>query len=79
MKLMMISLFDAAIASYMQPMAVVNKEHAMRIVSDVRRQPGPIQDHAKDFSCWQLGTFDDSSGQVEGLATPVLLFRLDQE
>ena len=60
------SVYDTAISSYMRPFASQSIGAAVRQFEDEYNTPDtPIAKHPEDYALFHLGTFDDSSGNIE--------------
>lgn len=69
----MLSVFDSAALTYGQPFFVPAVGAGVRAVGDeVNRAAAdnPLYQHPDDFVVFELGTFDDQTGQLEVLAEP---------
>lgn len=75
------SIFDNGIQSFGSPVFVPHTGAATRSFADeVRRPSQPGQDnqlfnHPEDFDLYQLGEFDDQTGEFRSLDRPNLLLR----
>lgn len=66
MKIIVMSAFDKKAAVYLTPFFVAHVNVGIRAFANVANdvQSG-IGRNPEDFSLWELGTFDDESGQFE--------------
>lgn len=65
------SVFDAKTEAYMQPFFSPAKGHAIRMFSDTANDPNSmLAKHPGDFTLFELGSWDDSSGSIEPLKVP---------
>lgn len=75
-KLYACSIRDDAVQAFNRPFFVPSLGLAVRSFEDEARRDSPdnpMRHHAKDFSLYNLGTFDDVTGQFESLDIPVRL------
>lgn len=64
MKKMIFSLFDKVSGGFMAPMFVANAAVVMRDIGDaVKKGDNPLAVHPSDFQLFELGSFDDESGE----------------
>lgn len=69
MKIKMFSVFDSAIGAYMTPFFSQSQGAAIRSLGDAANDPShPFHKHSLDFTLFELGEFDDNSGEF--VATP---------
>lgn len=73
MKMVVLSVRDKAVEAFGRPMFVLARGQGVRSFTDeVNRaaEDNPLHKHPEDYSLWELGTFDDSSGAFELLQEP---------
>lgn len=66
--LTVIAVRDTRVEAYMQPNTMRHKGQAIRGFQDEANRADPqnmIYQHPEDFELWQLGTFDDETGQFQ--------------
>lgn len=69
-----VSVLDLATETYGRPFVVHHPRQAVRSFTDEVNNPeSEIARHAEDYELYQLGTFDDATGQLE--AGPLRLVR----
>jgi len=67
---------DEALQAFNRPFFVNSAGFAMRSFEDEVNRDDPnnaMLHHPKDFSLWQIGTFDEESGRMESLDVPIRL------
>lgn len=77
MKLSICAVHDSAAGAYARPFFVPTSALAHRSFSDEvnRKAPdNPMHAHASDFTLYELGSFDDNTGQFT-IETPVVIAR----
>lgn len=76
MKLIIAALYDSASQAFSRPFFVTHAGQAMRGFMDGvnRESESDVYRHPDDFTLFELGTFEDSTGQFETHA-PVQLMR----
>ena len=68
MKLLVFSVFDSKAAVFGQPIFVNTRGAAIRSFSDAVNKPdSPLARHAADYSLYQIGEYDDGTGELEGV------------
>jgi len=66
------SIYDCKSESYMQPFLVRNKGEAIRGFSDLCNDgKSSVSQHPADYTLFHIGTFDDNTGSLNPLASPV--------
>ena len=66
-----VAVLDKASASFMNPWFALHEQVAIRdFVSEAMNPESIIHKHAKDFSLYKFGTFDDADGKFEMLREP---------
>lgn len=73
MKYVVCAVYDNAAACFGRPIFTSAVGAAVRSLTDEvnrKAQDNQMHAHAKDFSLFELGTFDDSNGRFELLALP---------
>lgn len=71
MMMKIFSIRDAAVEAFLQPFFSPTTGAAVRSVSDAVNDPKhQFFQHAKDYSLWHLGDFDDATGAVSPLIPP---------
>lgn len=74
MKLVACAVYDEKARAFMVPFFTSNIEVAKRSFGAAARTPNQlISQNPEDFTLYQLGTFDDITGQVEQFAQKVFL------
>lgn len=67
-KLKIFTIFDGKANAYLRPFSLPNAAHAIREISEVMQQPtGPFSDYPEDFTLFEVGEFDDETGEVQPL------------
>lgn len=67
MILVVCAVFDRALGAFGKPMVVPARGVAVRAFGDeVNRQGSEFNMHPADYELWQLGSFDDASGEFSG-------------
>jgi hypothetical protein len=68
----MFSIFDAKAETFMPPFCVHSVGIAKRDFSDaVNDGKSFVNKHPEDYSLFEIGTYDDQTGQCDMLATPL--------
>ena len=63
--LIVLSVFDKATGAYMRPWYAQTEGQALRLfIDELRSGNSPIKDHPEDYSLFQIGTFEDSTGEL---------------
>lgn len=63
MKLEIFSIHDSAVGAFLQPFFAPSRGSALRSVQDAVNDPKhEFSRHAKDFTLFIMGSFDDSTG-----------------
>lgn len=71
MKMLVVSIYDAASGAFMQPFFVRAKGEAIRVFSDACKDTKTqFFGHAGDYTLFHLGDFDDGNGLVSPLNVP---------
>ncbi len=74
MKFLAFSVYDKAAENYNTPQFFAAKGQAIRAFDDeANREDSPIHKHEEDYTLYQIGEFDDSTGQLVPLTKPVPL------
>jgi len=74
MKLNVYAIFDEKACTFSQPFTQNHNGQAIRLFQDlVRDNNSTISKHPEDYKLYQLGTYDDTSGELESNVTPVFL------
>lgn len=69
----MVAIFDIKCGAYARPVAVPADGAAIRMVQDaVNDSTTEYSKHPEDYSLWNVGTYDDSTGKLTS-STPVQL------
>ena len=59
------SIHDSKAAAYLPPFYLHNKNMAIRSFSDaVQEENSAFYRHPEDYSLWELGEFDDNTGEI---------------
>lgn len=67
MKVIVVAVFDRALGGFNRPFYVAARGLAVRSFADeVNRPDGDLGKHPEDYELWQLGTWDEESGEFEG-------------
>lgn len=73
------SVFDTAAGVYSPPFFSITKGLAIRMFSDMAKDPKTsIGQHPNDFTLFALGEFDDNSGAIISLPTPVPIIKANE-
>lgn len=64
---------DAKTEAWLQPMFFVNTAQALRQFGDSLQDENTFSKHPEDFSLWQLGEYDDTTGKLSPLDTPTCI------
>lgn len=65
MKTMIVAVMDRQMNAFAAPMAVPTRGIAIRSFSEEVNNPqSPLHKHANDYSLWQLGYFNDETGEM---------------
>lgn len=70
-KIQIYSVKDSVAGVFMSPFTSVNDNTAMRRYRDMTNQV----DYKQDFDLYKLGSFDTSTGVIEALKSPELVFQ----
>lgn len=74
MRLCVVSVFDSAAQAFGRPVFVAAPGQALRSFQDeVNKGEGDLSKHPEDFTLYQLGWFDDNSGQFDTDSPAVLM------
>lgn len=66
MKLLVFSIYDSVAKVYSNPFFMPNSGQALRAFGDeVQRSDSVINKHAADYKLYQIGVFDDNSGEFD--------------
>lgn len=66
MKLLVFTVFDSAAVAYLQPFFARSEGEAIRMFSTAASsEDHQFARHAADYTLFKIGTFEDSTGQVE--------------
>lgn len=69
---------DKAANAYLQPFFTVNEATAVRALKTAVDNPQhDFHKHAKDYSLYFMGVFDDVTGVIAPLAEPVFVFNME--
>jgi len=65
------SVYDSAAGAYLQPFFMASRGQAIRAFTDlVNDGTHSFAKHADDYTLFELGTYDDSSGKLVSHDTP---------
>ena len=65
------TVYDSKLEAYMQPFFMQSKGQAVRAFTDSVNDPSTqFNKHPEDFTLFELGEYDDSTGKVSNLPTP---------
>jgi len=65
------SVFDAATNAYLQPMYALSKGQIIRGITEAVNDPNhDFHKYARDYTLFELGTFDDSNAIFKMLPSP---------
>lgn len=68
------SVYDAAVAAYATPFFQQTKGLAIRSFGDACKDPeSQLSRHPKDFTLFELGEFNEVTGKLSSLSTPLSL------
>lgn len=74
MRLLVFSVLDDKAVGYAHPFVAMTRGIAERMFHDwVSDERTPISKHPGDYRLFQVGSFDDETGLLESLPTPMLL------
>nr|QJB19813.1 MAG: nonstructural protein [Microvirus sp.] len=74
MQMKMYSIKDVKVGIYHPPVCCHNAAHAIRMHSDYFNRPdSQFCKYAGDFEIYEVGTFDDQTGSVVPVVSPVFL------
>lgn len=74
MKLKVFSVFDSKAEVFQQPFFSLTKGQALRGFTDAANDKNhPMGAHPEDYALFEIGEFDDATGRVEPLKSPVSL------
>jgi len=74
MKLKVFSIYDSKVGAYMKPFYAHSAGEAMRTVVDASSgQDNMLSRHPGDFTLFELGVYDDQSGQFAQLEAKINL------
>jgi hypothetical protein len=66
------TIYDSKAEAYMSPWFVDKDGQALREFQDVVRNPDtPFHKHPEDYTLFKIGTYDEWTGKLESLDTPV--------
>lgn len=72
--LQVFTVYDTKVGAFMQPFVCRSQGEAMRIFGDeVNNAQGAFFRHPEDYAMFHIGSFDQGTGMVQPLATPVSL------
>lgn len=75
----LISVYDAAVLSYMPPFQTRTVGEAKRQLVDTMADPShPFTQHPEDYTLVQVGTFNDATGEITSITPPVVLMKADE-
>jgi len=67
MKVIVVAVFDRALGGFNRPFYVQARGLALRSFQDELNRPdSELAKHPADYELWQLGTWDEESGEFEG-------------
>lgn len=79
MKALLFSIRDAKANSFGPPFAKYSRGEAEREFTTItRNEQSTISKFPEDFDLWEIGTIDQETGKIEGLATPVHMMKAIQ-
>lgn len=68
------AIYDSKLEAYMQPFFMQSKGQAVRAFTDtVNDDKTQFWKHPEDFTLFELGEYDDSTGKVSSYATNISL------
>jgi len=74
MKYSVMSIFDSGIAAYGVPFHVNHRQYALRYFENLARDPkSDISKYPSSFHLFELGEFDDETGQITMHQNPISL------
>jgi len=72
MKLKIFSIYDSKVEAYKQPIFMRNRGEAVRGIMECQAQNDhPFAKYPADFTLFELGEYDDSSGLLTSLPAPI--------
>lgn len=79
MKMSMFSVQDSKAGMFLPPFPAPNAGVAIRQFTDaIANENSVLSKHPEDYALYELGTFDDVSGQSENLKTPKMIGTANQ-
>lgn len=72
-KMLVLSIYDAAIEEYMQPFYSRTRDEAKRMVLNSLTEDSQLMKHPKDFTVFVVGVFDAFTGEMSGHAPEALI------
>lgn len=68
------TIYDSKMEAYMQPFFMVSKGAAIRAFTDsVNNKETQFNKHPEDFTLFDVGEYDDSTGKFSNQITPISL------
>ena len=67
------SIRDTKAEAFLKPFYLPNDNTAIRAVSDAIEQDQEFQKHKEDYILFQIGYFDDNTGEITSTETPNLI------
>lgn len=78
MKLEIFSVYDSAVQGFMQPFFAPSRGSAIRSLTDAVNDPKhDMSRHAKDYTLFYMGSFDDSGGLFDTAPPEAVITCLD--
>lgn len=66
------TVYDSKVDGYLRPFFMQTPAEAMRAFKDtVNDGQSPISKHPEDYTLFEVGTFDESTGRIEPLDAPL--------
>lgn len=79
MKYKVFSIYDSKAEAYLQPIFMANKGVAIRaIVETLKNDDHQFSKTPEDFTLFELGEYDDSTGMMEPHATPLSIAKANE-
>jgi hypothetical protein len=77
MKLKIFSIYDSKVEAYKEPFFMQKKGEAIRAITELLHNPQhAFAKYPADFTLFELGEYDDSSGILTSLPSPISLGNL---
>lgn len=70
MKLLAFSIRDSKAEAFMRPFFAPTRGLAVRSFRDMCNEDGPVSKHPDDYQLFEIGSFDELTGELEKLIQP---------